>query len=215
MRPEERVGFLVAVVGIDGAGKTSQVGKLAEWFEGLGNTTRCFLNQTQLPVRRSLDAIAEEEGFTGHLEMIGAATIRLISACAKLSALAPVEEALRTPRAVALADRYTVCQYAAVRLQKADNEDFLRRLNRILPQPDLTLFLDVTPEIAQERIRVRGIDEESLEFLVDFREAYRSLPEFEDFVVVDGNGTFDEVQELLRKEIQHALPAAVSSPTGV
>lgn len=115
---------------------------------------------------------------------------------------------------MALADRYTVCQYAAVRLQKAGNKEFLRRLNRVLPQPDLILFLDVAPEVAQERIRLRGIDEETLEFLVDFRKAYRSLPEFEDFVVVDGNGTFGEVQELLRAEIRRALPEAVSSPAG-
>ncbi|MER0477906.1 hypothetical protein ABR737_06035 [Streptomyces sp. Edi2] len=107
-----------------------------------------------------------------------------------------------------------MCQYAAVRLQKAGNEEFLRRLNRVLPQPDLILFLDVAPEVAQERIRLRGIDEETLEFLVDFRKAYRSLPEFEDFVVVDGNGTFHEVQESLRAEIRRALPEAVSSSAG-
>lgn len=215
MGSEIRSGYLVAVVGIDGAGKTSQVGRLAEWLEGLGSPTRLFLNQTQLPVRQALDAIAREDGFPGHLDMIGADTIRLISACAKLSALAPVGDVLRTPRAVAIADRYTVCQYAAVRLQKADNEEFLRRLNRGLPEPDLTLFLDVEPAVAQERIRRRGIDEETLEFLVDYREAYRSLPEFDDFVVVDGNGSFDEVQELLRKEIQRALPEAVAASAAV
>ncbi|MBP0453532.1 hypothetical protein J5Y04_28900 [Kitasatospora sp. RG8] len=212
MTPRSRSGHLVAVVGIDGAGKTSQVGRLAEWFEGLGRPTRRFLNQTQLPVRRALDAIAREEGFPGHLEMLGADTIRLISACARLSALAPVEEVLNTPGAVAVADRYTACQYAAVRLQKADNEEFLRRLNRSLPQPDLTLFLDVDPEVARERIARRGIDEETLEFLADYRAAYRSLPEFEDFVVVDGNGSFDDVQELLREAVRRTLPEAVPTP---
>ncbi|MFI8460738.1 dTMP kinase [Kitasatospora sp. NPDC085464] len=209
-----RNGRLVAVVGIDGAGKTSQVQRLAEWFEGSGHPTRLFLNQSQLPVRRALDAIAREDGFPGHLDMIGADTIRLISACARLSALAPVGDVLRTPGAVALADRYTVCQYAAVRLQGADNEAFLRRLNRGLPKPDLTLFLDVDPAVARERIRRRGIDEETLEFLAAYREAYRSLPEFADLVVVDGNGSFDEVQELLRKEIQRALPRTSAAPTG-
>lgn len=83
MRPKWRSGYLVAVVGIDGAGKTSQVGRPAEWFEGLGNPTRRFVNQTQLPVRQSLDAIAREDGFAGHLDMLGADTVRLISACAK------------------------------------------------------------------------------------------------------------------------------------
>ncbi|WP_329179985.1 dTMP kinase [Streptomyces sp. NBC_01477] len=198
-------GFLVAVVGIDGAGKTTQVKALAEWLEGEGVNAHCLLNQTMLPVRQSLDRIALEDGFPGHLEMVGADAIRLISACAKLAALARLEDTLRIPGTVTLVDRYTYCQYAAVRLQKADNEEFLRRLNRALPEPDLILFLDVDPLEAQQRIKKRGIDEESLEFLSGYRAAYASLPEFTQFTVVDGNGDHAAVQQLLRRQVEERV----------
>jgi len=206
MNDAVRLGRLVVVSGIDGAGKTTQLHELASWLQGQGIKVQCLLNQSMLPVRRSLDAIAQEDGFSDHLDMLGADTIRLISACGKLSALAPVQENLKVPGMVTLVDRYTYCQYAAVRLQKADNESFLRRLNRALPTPDITLFLDVAPEIAQERIRQRGIDDETLEFLTDYRAAYRSLSEYESFTVIDGNGDLDSVQQQLRTEVQRVLP---------
>ncbi|MDW4898851.1 AAA family ATPase [Streptomyces californicus] len=202
-----RPGRLIAVSGIDGAGKTTQVKELASWLQDQGIKVQCLLNQSMLPVRRSLDAIAQEDGFSGHLDMLGADTIRLISACAKLAALAPVQDNLQVPGMVTLVDRYTYCQYAAVRLQKADNETYLRRLNRALPVPDLTLFLDVSPEIAQQRIRKRGIDDETLDFLTTYRAAYRSLPEYESFTVLDGDGDLDSVQRRLRTEVQRVLPA--------
>ncbi|MFF7873680.1 dTMP kinase [Streptomyces californicus] len=201
-----RPGRLIAVSGIDGAGKTTQVKELASWLQDQGIKVQCLLNQSMLPVRRSLDAIAQEDGFSGHLDMLGADTIRLISACAKLAALAPVQDNLQVPGMVTLVDRYTYCQYAAVRLQKADNETYLRRLNRALPIPDLTLFLDVSPEIAQQRIRKRGIDDETLDFLTTYRAAYRSLPEYESFTVLDGDGDLDSVQRRLRTEVQRVLP---------
>ncbi|SBU91982.1 thymidylate kinase [Streptomyces sp. Ncost-T6T-1] len=210
-----RPGYLIAVSGIDGAGKTTQVKELASWLQDQGIKVQCLLNQSMLPVRRSLDAIAQEDGFSGHLDMLGADTIRLISACAKLAALAPVQDNLQVPGMVTLVDRYTYCQYAAVRLQKADNEAYLRRLNRALPTPDLTLFLDVSPEIAQQRIRKRGIDDETLDFLTTYRAAYRSLPEYESFTVLDGDGDLDSVQRRLRTEVQRVLPAQVPAASEV
>jgi len=197
-----RPGVLVAVVGIDGAGKSTQVRALTDWLADEGVPARCLPHQTMLPVRRALDRIAVEDGWAGHLEMVGADTIRLISACAKLSALAQIPDMLAEPGAVVLVDRYTHCQYAAVRMQRAGNEQFLRRLNRDLPAPDVTVFLDVSPEVARQRIRQRGIDEESVEFLTDLRAAYLSLPEFRGFHVVDGDGSPEQVQQALREVIR-------------
>jgi dTMP kinase len=204
-------GMLVAVVGIDGAGKSTQVRALTDWLEGEGVGARCLPHQTMLPVRRALDRIAVEDGLTGHLEMIGADTIRLIAACAKLTALAQIPAMLAEPGSVVLVDRYTYCQYAAVRMQKAGNEQFLRRLNRDLLEPDVTIFLDVAPETAHRRIKQRGIDEESLEFLTDLRAAYLSLPEFQSFHVVDGDGSPEQVQQGLRDVLREAVDQDATS----
>ncbi|WP_019869735.1 dTMP kinase [Salinispora oceanensis] len=198
-------GRLIAIVGIDGAGKTTQVEELTSWLRSLDVPARQLPHQTLLPVRQSLDEIAREDGFEDHLEMLGPDMIRLISACCKFVALSALKETAADPESVTLMDRYTYCQYAAVRLQRADNEEFLRRLNRALPAPDLTIFLDVDPAAAQRRIESRGIDRESIDFLAGYRRAYRSLPEFDSFVVVDGNGRREAVQRALREVVASAL----------
>ena len=64
----------------------------------------------------------------------------------------------------------------------------------------MTFLLAVDPVIAQDRIESRGYDHEELDFLHAAAAAYRSLPEYGDFVVIDANGTPAEVAETLRAE---------------
>lgn len=197
MRP-----VLIAVVGIDGAGKTSQAHELAGWLRAWDWHVRYVPNQTLLPVRRALDRIAVEDGLSDHTELLDADTMRLLASGARLAAL---HDALVEPAPVTVVDRYTYCQYAAARVLGAGNEDVLRRLNRELPTPDLTLYLDIEPVEAQRRIKERGVDEETLEFLTGFRDAYRSLPEYETFTVVEAGGDFDTVQGFLREPVRELL----------
>ncbi|MEN8584201.1 hypothetical protein ABFP37_16010 [Burkholderia sp. RS01] len=63
------------------------------------------------------------------------------------------------------------------------------RLIGALPRPDLVAYLDVSPKRAHERIVARGTDEESLADLQSLRDAYRSLPEYTDFVKIDADAT--------------------------
>ncbi|WP_028189171.1 dTMP kinase [Salinispora pacifica] len=205
-------GRLVAIVGIDGAGKTTQVKDLVSWLKTIDVPAHQLLNQTLIPVRQSLDRIAREDGFADHLEMLGPDMIRLISACCKFVTLAALRDTAADPESVTLMDRYTYCQYAAVRLQRAGNEEFLRRLNRALPTPHLTIFLDVDPAVAQRRIENRGIDRESIDFLVGYRRAYLSLPEFDSFVVVDGNGRRETVQRALREIVASTFGIRATLP---
>lgn len=200
-----RRGRLVAVVGLDGAGKTTQVLALGDWLNGAGVDAVVMPNQSLSPVRHSLMRIAHEDGFADHLEMLGASTLRLISACAKLAYLARLNDLLASSDGIIVADRYTVCQYAAARAQGADNEAFLRRLNRALPEPDLTIFLDVEPDLALQRIRARGTDEESPEYLHAFRAGYYALPEAAGFVHVNGNPVPSTVQKSLRDAVASAF----------
>jgi dTMP kinase len=79
----------------------------------------------------------------------------------------------------------------------------------VFPAPDVTFYLAVDPEVAYERIRLRGIDQETLEYLQEADAAYRSLPEFPSFVVVDANGSPDTVTAAL---LAHLVPPAQADP---
>jgi dTMP kinase len=196
----------VAVVGLDGAGKSSQVRKLGEWLRSEGVPGQAHQSVTMAPVRKALNAMALQEGLNDHLELIGGETMRLISACSQLARVAAHEKTVMTSPDIVILDRFVYCQYALAKAEGVGSVDFLRRLLGGAPKPDLTIFLDVSPAEAVRRINVRGIDEESPEFLEAFRAAYIDLPEFPDFVSIPGDGDFESVQLAMRQAITAAFP---------
>jgi thymidylate kinase len=204
--PGSRIGRLVAVVGLDGAGKSSQVRTLGEWLCSQGVPGQAHQSVTMAPVRKALNSMAQQDGLQHHLELVGGETMRLISACSQLARVAAFEETLMTSPDVMVVDRYIYCQYALAKAEGTGNVDFLRRLLEGAPEPDLTIFLDVSPAGAVHRINARGIDEESREFLEAFRAAYVDLPEFTGFVSVPGDGDFETVQQAMRHAIVAAFP---------
>ncbi|MGW2056801.1 dTMP kinase, partial [Streptomyces sp. NPDC001840] len=151
-------------------------------------------------------AIAEQEGLTDHLELIGGETMRLVSACSQLARVTALAENLTTSSDVVIVDRFVYCQYALAKAEGVGSVDFLRRLLGGAPKPDLTIFLDVSPAEAVRRINVRGIDEEDPDFLETFRAAYLDLHEFTDFVSVPGDGDFETVQLAMRQALVDAFP---------
>jgi dTMP kinase len=74
----------------------------------------------------------------------------------------------------------------------------LPRLLDALPSPDVHVHLEADPAKAHARIITRGTDEESLADLVSFRDGYRSLPEFEEFVEIDADASPEEVLQRLQ-----------------
>lgn len=96
-----------------------------------------------------------------------------------------------------LMDRHLHCQLAMRTVRALPRGRLLPWLLRRLPQPDLVVFFDISPPAAQDRIAHRGTDEETLQFLEAFRAAYRALPEFPSFAVVDAGGSTEETTEQL------------------
>ncbi len=84
-------------------------------------------------------------------------------------------------------DRHLHCQLALRRTKGLRQGWLLPWLLAALPAPDAVIHLDIEPELAQRRITARGTDMESLADLVAFREAYRSLPGYPDFVELDAD----------------------------
>jgi thymidylate kinase len=106
-------------------------------------------------------------------------------------------------RRVAVMDRYAFCQYARIRVHGGQRwEPLARLLYRAFPPPDVTFLLSTSPDEAYRRIEARGIDHESLDYLAAADAAYRSLPEFGSFVVIDANGTPDEVTRAIEAHVR-------------
>ena len=198
----------VALVGMDGSGKTTQAHVLADQLaaEGLPATYR-----RNAGGRHWFGKLAVRFGRADADELLGKRLMLFVESVLRWLAILRTLLRRSVTREIAVMDRYAVCQYASLRARGArPAAEYRARLAyRLFPKPDVTFLLAVDPAVAHDRIEARGYDHEEMSYLRAAAEAYRSLPEFPGFVVVDANGTPEQVTAAIRAH----LPAAVPAPT--
>ena len=214
----------VALVGIDGSGKTTLARRLAGDLAAAGLPATYRRNAGG---RRWFGRVATALGRTDAEHLLGRRGILLIESVLRWLAIARTLLRQVFTRDIAVMDRYAVCQYASLRshaaaplpAQPTRAERFARWAYRVFPDPDVTFLLAVDPAVAYDRIESRGYDHESMEYLSAATAAYRALPEYRGFVVVDANGTPDEVSAAIRAQLAAWLPdrpaSAVPAPRSV
>lgn len=190
----------IALVGIDGSGKTTQAHRLADELVAAGVHAAYRRNAGG---RHWFRRLAVRLGRRDGEDLLGRRGMLLVEFF--LRWLAILRTLLRRTLAgeVAVMDRYAVCQYVSL-LARGGGPGAVRLARlayRLFPAPTRTIFLDVDPAVAHRRIESRGYDSETMEYLNAAAAAYRSLPEYSGFVIVDANGEPDEVAARIRAVI--------------
>jgi dTMP kinase len=194
---------IVAVVGIDGAGKTTQAQDLAAWLAAHGHPADYWQNAGG---RRWFGRLARWFGRRDAQGLLGVRGMLLVESVLRFLAIGRALVRSRLRRRIAVMDRYAWCQYASIRAHGGRRERLARQVYRIFPEPDLTIFLAVPPGCAYQRVEARGTDHESLTYLAAADAAYRSLPEAERFVVVDAGGDPAAVRRAVRAAVASRIP---------
>ncbi|GIF15366.1 dTMP kinase [Actinoplanes teichomyceticus] len=186
----------IALVGIDGSGKTTQARLLAADLAAAGLPA---VYRQNAGGRAWFGRLAVRFGRHDAEDLFGRRGTLLIESLLRWLAIARTLLRRACRREIAVMDRYAACQYASLRARGAGPaaERRARLAYRLFPRPDVTFLLAVDPATARDRIDRRGTDHESLAYLTAADRAYRSLPEFRDFVVIDGNGSPEEVNAAL------------------
>ena len=193
-------GKFIALEGIDGSGKSTQLGRLVQRLTGLGVDCRA----TREPTGRPVGALIRQ-ALTGQIPL-DPRVIAALYAADRIDHLVNGEDGLlsQVDRGITVVtDRYYFSSYA---YHSVDMDmDWVIRANSVsagLLRPTLTVFLDVPVEMAMERIR-RGRDHKELFEKEDrlrktralYFEAFGRLKETETVAVVDGCGPEDGVEE--------------------
>ena len=98
---------------------------------------------------------------------------------------------------VVIFDRYVASSIAYGEAQGLESE-WLVSLQRFLPWPDLTILLDITPEIAvQRKMTGRDLYEGDIDLLSSARQSYLRQSEQPDWGKVDGQQAKDVVEEAI------------------
>jgi dTMP kinase len=196
---------VVALVGIDGSGKTSQARLLADWLTGLGERATYVKTESG---RSGLDRASRRAGAGSLADLVGADGAALMFAALGWRSIRSAT-ALREPGYVVM-DRYVHCHYAMTRIVCPDREPAVRALFAKFPDPELTVYVQIDPQLALSRLAERGSTVHTAESLTAFDRAYRDLPEATGYLVVDGSRDLDTVQAALRQAMRERfdLPAA-------
>lgn len=210
-------GLLIAVEGVDGSGKSTQIRLLYEWLKSLG--CRVYFSEWN---SSSLVKGATKRGKKE--QTLTPTTFSLIHA----TDFADRYERQIRPRLQAgfmvLCDRYMYTAFARDQTRGCD-PDWLRRLYSFAAKPDITFYYDLPQEVALNRIlagrpNIRyheaGMD---LGLSPDIKESfrifqgrimtqYRNMVKPEGFTVMDATLGIHDQQERMRALVQDRVDLA-------
>ncbi|GAB3534822.1 dTMP kinase [Arthrobacter tecti] len=197
----------VVLLGIDGAGKTTVARTLMRELATRGVEAELYRNPGG---RRTLNRWASRYSATAE-SLLGVRVLDALETMLRILAVLRSTFRARRRRGVVVFDRHLHCQLALRKVRGLSAGRLLRWLMKLLPQPDLVIYLSVEPHAAYARIASRATDEETLEFLASLDAAYRSLPDFGTFVVLDGNGSLEDTSKKVVTQVLSAVVPAISS----
>lgn len=184
---------IVAFIGLDGAGKSTQIEMLKAEYEARGFSVFVHPNPSLQGLSARLDRVAAENGYADRFAMLGPDTHKVMTAAVKWMAMSSLGTAPEGTDLI-IADRYAYCQIAAADALGASNRWLIEGMFRGLPEPTLTLMMDLDPPVAVARVKARDPEEWiDVAFLSRMRTAYASLPQASEWAWIDADSTAEDV----------------------
>jgi len=188
-RKSLKQGILIAIEGIDGAGKTTQSRLLCDRLAESRYAAVCLHEPTDGKWGKRIRDLAlngrhtvspEQESDFFYFDRIEDVEKN-------------IKPALRQKKVIVM-DRYYLSNVAYQGATGLNPDAIEKRNEKIAPKPDITIILDVDPEVALERIR-KGRDEtpnhfERKEYLGKVRRVFKKqFSNRSDFIIINGDDT--------------------------
>ena len=180
MKEKRKQGILIALEGIDGAGKTTQAKLLVRWLKRNGFTAIYTSEPTNSDVGRLI-----KQHLSGRRKYPEEAVALLFAADRLYHVERTIKPALSAGRIV-VTDRYVhssiAYQTVSTRMRR-----WVMQINSLAPKPDLSILIDIPVEKAMERMQKRRrYIYERKEFLEQVRKEYLLLVKRRQMIKVDG-----------------------------
>lgn len=196
-------GKLIVLEGLDGAGTTTQMKRIAKRLERDGKKVFITHEPTDNPIGLLVRSVLQKKIKTTPL------SLALLYASDREDHLNNEEYGINKyldEGYFVISDRYF---YSSIAYQAVDCPlSFVKDINSTFPHADILIFIDTPTECCMDRIDKRGEEKELFEkssFLEKVRKNYlnvlKELPESVQLLNIDGRKTIDEVEE----EIWHYL----------
>lgn len=199
-----RSGRFVVLEGIDGAGTTTQVARLAARLRADGGLpVRATREPSDGPIGSMVRQILSGRIVAPEGRAPGWVTMALLFAADRVDHVESNIEPFLATGGVVISDRYDASSlaYQSVSSGRGGESavEWIRSLNRHAMRPDLTIVLDLAPDLAATRRESRGEAAQLYEqnevqraLAVFYRDLARHMPD-DRVIVVDATGTVDDV----------------------
>ncbi len=157
-------GRFIVLEGIDGSGTTTQAQHLVAALQQQGRQALFTCEPSSGPIGKQIRQLLSSAG--GDDASRAWDTLALLFAADRLDHVAREIRPALAAGSLVVCDRYDLSSYAyqsATALPSTDPLPWIRALNQRAPRPDLTLVLDVDPDIAEQRRLARGLPAELFE----------------------------------------------------
>lgn len=189
-------GKFIVIEGLDGSGKSAQVDLVIDYLKNLGKEVIV----TKEPTMDSDAGRKIKQALRGEIKIDPLELQKLYVQDRKEHLENKVNPALQNGKFV-VSSRYAFSTFA-YGYSDGLNVDELIKMNEEFLLPDLTIIVDVNPELCVKRIESRGEEKElfeKIEKLTKVNEIYKKTPEmFENVFVVNGEKSIPEVFEEIK-----------------
>lgn len=187
MAKRKHKGKLICIEGVDGSGKTTQAKMLVRNLRGK-NYDAVYTTE---PSAGKIGALIR--GFVlSRKSRVPIALEALLFAADRVDHVETEVEPLLKQGKIVVCDRYL---FSSLAYQGAAGLDlhWMDCINKFALKPDLTLFLDVSPDVAISRLKRKKSVMETLGNLVKVRDSYLDLVQQRRMVALDGNKSVGEI----------------------
>ncbi|MCH5586328.1 dTMP kinase [Shimazuella sp. AN120528] len=201
--------MLIAFCGIDGSGKTTQLKRVQSELESM----QFDVYTTKQPSNwyRSDSRVKQLMNSENDLDELLLRELALFSAADRLRHYQTEIQPILKRGSIVLTDRYVFSAYAYFHARGISDMEWLIDINKYVPLPDMTIFLDIPVEIAIDRIISRDVESANKEELNkdrmnQIREIFLAQPwSKENYYIIDGTQQLEMITANILSYVKNYL----------
>ncbi|MBC8440870.1 MAG: dTMP kinase [Deltaproteobacteria bacterium] len=207
---EKNKGRFIVFEGIDGSGKSTQIKKISKRLAGFGYNVYSTFEPTDGPIGSLIRQMLSGKLATDQR------TIASLFAADRTDHLVNQENGIGLKvhqGEIVLCDRYYFSSYA-YHAQHIDMKWVIHAnsLNADILRPDVTIFIDVDPDLCFERIKSSRNNFDMYEKIdvmkkvrANYFQAFDTLKDLEKIIIIDGNTTMERVEDRIFNEVKKII----------
>jgi dTMP kinase len=196
---QKPTGKFICIEGIDGSGKTTQAKKLVRNLQSIGYDAVYTTEPSDGKIGKLI-----RDFVLSRKDRVAIALEALLFASDRVDHVQVTVEPLLRQGKIVVCDRY-VCSSLAYQGAAGLDLDWMDCVNKFALKPDLTLFLDVSPELGLSRLRRKKSVMETVKNMKKVRDVYLNLVQQNRMIPVDGDKSIGDVAENFLKAVLEEL----------